>query len=74
MNFDRKMYKDIKKYDREQMESFCKSIYLSGFEDGAEASGNADFKIKLVQLLDKTKGIGDKTRDKILNTLKEMER
>lgn len=51
----------------------AKDIYLKGFKDGVKAGDNADFKIKLVQVLDKTKGIGDKTRDKILNTLKEME-
>ena len=54
-------------------EQMYKDIYLKGFKDGVKAGDNADFKIKLVQLLDKTKGIGDKTRDKILNTLKEME-
>lgn len=73
MNFTREMYKNIKKYDRQQMENFCKSIYAKGFDDGVAAANNADFKIKLVQVLDKTKGIGDKTRDKILNTLRTFE-
>ena len=70
---NRKQYRAIKKYDRQQMEEFLESIYLLGFQDGAEASQQADFKIKLVQVLDKTKGVGEKTIEKVLATLKEME-
>lgn len=72
--FNRKMYKDIKKYDRQQMEDFVKSIYVSGFNDGAEAGNKADFKIQLLQVLEQTKGVGDKTRDKILATYRSMEK
>lgn len=68
---NRKMYKDIKKYDRNQMNQFCYNLYRQGFRDGAEAGDKADFKIKLIDILSRTKGIGDKTRDKILATLKE---
>lgn len=70
---NRKQYRAIKKYDRQQMEEFLENIYLLGFQDGAEASRQADFKIKLVQVLDKTKGVGEKTIEKVLATLKEME-
>lgn len=69
---NRKIYKDIKKYDREQMEEYLRLVYKEGFRDGAESANNADFKIKLVQVLNKTKGIGPKTIDKVLQTLKEV--
>ena len=67
----RKQYKEIKKMDRQQMENFLAKIYSQGYEDGKEAAEMADFKIKLVQLLEKTKGVGPKTIEKILQTLKE---
>lgn len=77
-NLNRKDYKEIKKYDRTEMETFITSIYSQGFEagfkDGVAAGDNADFKIKLLQILNKTKGIGDKTKEKILNTLKEVDK
>lgn len=71
---NRKTYKIIKKYDRQQMENYIENIYKIGFKDGVDAGNNADFKIKLVELLDKTKGVGEKTTEKILNALKEMEK
>lgn len=80
--FNRSLYKKIKKMDRQEMEIFFKTVekngkvvgYQQGFKEGKEVAENADFKIKLVQVLNKTKGIGDKTIKKVLNTLKEMEK
>lgn len=67
----RKLYKEIKKMDRQQIENFLAKVYVQGYEDGKEAAEMADFKIKLVQLLEKTKGVGPKITEKILQTLKE---
>ena len=69
---NRKMYKDIKKYDRQEMERFLSTLYKEGFQDGAKSGDNADFKIKLVQVLQSTKGVGEKTIEKVLKTFKEM--
>lgn len=55
------------------MEIFLTNIYKDGFQDGVNAGDNADFKIKLVQVLQNTKGVGEKTIEKVLGTLKEME-
>ena len=55
------------------MEFFLANIYHKGFEDGVKASDNADFKIKLVQVLENTKGIGPKITNRILETVKGME-
>lgn len=54
------------------MERFLARIYSEGFEDGVEAGDNADFKIKLVEVLENTKGIGPKLFDRIMETVKEM--
>lgn len=53
------------------MENFLAKVYVQGYEDGKEEAEMADFKIKLVQLLKKTKGVGPKTTEKILQTLKD---
>lgn len=52
------------------MDNFLAKVYVQGYEDGKEEAEMADFKIKLVQLLEKTKGVGPKTTEKILQTLK----
>lgn len=54
------------------MEAFLVKIYLQGYEDGTEDAEVTDFKIKLMQVLEKTKGVGAKTTEKILQTVKEM--
>lgn len=69
---NRKTYKAIKKMDRQEMETFLARIYHQGFQDGVEAGDNADFKIKLVEVLENTKGIGPKLFDRIMGTVKEM--
>lgn len=70
---NRKQYKDIKKYDRNEMEKFLRSIYSSGFQDGADSGNKADTKIEIVQFLEglDIKGIGEKTKEKILQAYKE---
>lgn len=70
---NRKQYKAVKKMDRQEMETFIAKIYLQGYEDGAEDAEVTDFKIKLMQVLERTKGVGPKTTEKILQTLKEMQ-
>lgn len=71
---NRKTYKAIKRMDREKMESFIAiaNVYHEGFKDGSEAGKKADFKIQLSEVLNKTKGIGPKLYDKIMETAKEM--
>ena len=74
---NRKTYKAIKKYDRQEMELFFRGLYeqgfKEGFQEGAKSSNAIDFKIELVQLLDSIegKGIGPKTKTTILEALKE---
>ena len=69
---NRKAYKAVKKMDRQEMETFLANIYHEGFQDGVESGDNADFRIQLVKILNKTKGVGPKTFDSIMDTVKEM--
>lgn len=70
---NRKTYKAVKKMDRQEMERFVTSIYSQGFKDGADAGQQVDTQIELVQFLEglEIKGIGPKTKEKILNAYKE---
>lgn len=72
-SLNRKMYKDIKKYDRQQMENFLKNIYSEGFRDGAEVGDKTDFRIRLSEVLNKTKGVGITLYDRIMENAKEVE-
>lgn len=71
---NRKMYKEIKKYDRQQMEAFAESVYTSGFNDGCNAyektmkETELDFN-KLRENIGAIKGIGDKKLDAILKVV-----
>lgn len=68
---NRKTYKTIKKYDREEMNLFLAKVYQNGFKDGSEVGENTDFRIKLSEVLNKTKGIGPIMYDRIMEVAKE---
>lgn len=74
-SLNRKLYKEVKKMDRQEMEEFMRDIheegFKQGFREGAKTGQHIDFKTELVQLLEGIKGIGEKTKDKILEAYKE---
>lgn len=73
MKIDKALYKKIKNMSREEMKAMLDMQFSLGFNAGVESSDNADFKIKLVEVLNETKGVGEKTINNVLATLKEME-
>ncbi|MGJ0847444.1 hypothetical protein ACR77J_12205 [Tissierella praeacuta] len=74
---NRKLYKEIKKMDRQEMEEKFQETYSIGFQqgfrEGAKVAEQIDFKIELVQFLEglEIKGVGEKTKEKILQAYKE---
>lgn len=60
----RAMYKDIKKYDRQQFTGFCTDLYGYGFEDGKAAVPGVDIK-EVYAALDQVKGIWPKVMERI---------
>lgn len=60
----RTMYKEVKKYDRQQFTGFCTDLYGYGFEDGKAAVLDVDIK-EVYAALDQVKGIGPKVMDRI---------
>lgn len=73
MKIDKAVYKKIKRMNREQMNSYLGNLYSKGFVDGTESGKNADFRIRLSQVLNATPGIGIKLYDAAMKTAKEVE-
>ena len=76
---NRAKYKDIKRYDHNQMECFARSLYESGLKDGAaqtmakaeSSREQMDFDLLKDKLL-AVKGIGTVKAEQIVNVVKEV--
>ena len=71
VNITRKMYKDIKRYDHNQMNKFLTNYYVNGLNDGLN-SANIDYDV-LKEVLLSVKGIGQVKADEVISKLKELE-
>ena len=76
---NRAKYKDIKRYDHNQMEQFARSLYGSGLKDGAaqaiakteSSKKQMDFDLLTEKLLS-IKGIGAVKAEQIVSVVKEV--
>ena len=71
-NLNRKVYKDIKKKDHQQMNDYMTALYKQGFDDGL-ASASIDYDV-LKKVLLEVKGIGLIKADAVINRLKELDK
>lgn len=71
-NLTRKVYKDIKKKDHQQMNDYMTELYKLGFDDGL-ASASIDYEV-LKKVLLEVKGIGVVKAEAVINKLKEIEK
>lgn len=71
-NLTRKVYKDIKKKDHQQMNDYMTELYKLGFDDGL-ASATIDYDV-LKKVLLEVKGIGVVKAEAVINKLKEIEK
>ena len=71
VNITRAVYKDIKRYDHNQMNDFLTRYYINGFNDGL-ASASIDYDV-LREVLLSIKGMGAVKADAVINKLKELE-
>lgn len=55
----REVYKNVKKFDRQQFQSFCMDLYKFGYIDGRESVPGVDVE-KICEVIAATKGIGPK--------------
>lgn len=67
--FTRAIYKQIKKYDKEDMEAYIEGVYLKGFNDAGRSKGLD--KIRAIEKLKTIKGLGEKTINKVISCLYE---
>ena len=65
---NRKTYKEIKKYDRIQMEDYLQSIYKQGFVDGRESVPGIDIS-NVHDILLEINGIGEKRAEQIVEKI-----
>ena len=72
VNITRAVYKDIKRYDHNQMNDFLTRYYINGFNDGL-ASASIDYDV-LREVLLSTKGIGVVKAEAVINKLKELDK
>lgn len=70
-NLNRKVYKDLKKKDHQQMNDFIATVYKQGFDEGLKSTSINYEALKEVLL--SVKGIGLVKADTVINKLKEME-
>mgnify|MGYP001101624542 CR=1 FL=1 len=76
---NRAKYKDIKRYDHNQMEQFARSLYESGLKDGVaqaiakteSSKKQMDFDLLTEKLLS-IKGIGAVKAEQIVSVVKEV--
>ena len=71
VNITRAMYKDIKRYDHQQMNEFLTRYYINGFNDGL-LSAKIDYDVVREVLLS-VKGIGVVKADAVISKLQEAE-
>ena len=72
LELTRKMYKDIKKKDHQQMNDYLKNLYKFAFDDGL-ASASTDYDV-LKKVLLEVKGIGVVKAEAVINRLKELDK
>ena len=69
----RQQQRVIYKLTWKDIDDMQKEYYKKGLKDGKEISSNVDFRIKLSRVLNKTKGIGIKLYDAVMEKAKEVE-
>lgn len=69
----REIYKSVKKFDRQDFQSFCKDLYGYGFEDGRESVPGDDL-TKIYEAIAATKGIGAKKMEDIKQSIEALYR
>lgn len=68
---NRTLYKNIKKYDHQQMESYLTEVYKNGYHDGRESVPGVELK-DVEEALRGTKGIGPVVWQRITERLADL--
>ncbi len=69
---NRKQYKQIKKYDHQQMNDWATSIYKSGYTDAMQKFNKESISLEDVEIvISGISGIGEKRKQAIMKALNE---
>lgn len=69
--FNRKIYKDLKSADRQQMEAFIFNVYQEGYNDGQQSVPGVDLGM-IMDAIKKVKGIGEKRLQNIVDEVSKL--
>ena len=67
----REVYKNVKKFDRQQFTGFCTELYKYGYEDGRESVPGVDVE-EVMGAVAIAKGVGKKTLDNIRGCVEQL--
>lgn len=67
----REIYKSVKKFDRQQFQSFCRDLYSYGYEDGRASVPGVDL-TAVYEAIGATKGIGPKKLEEIKRNIEAL--
>lgn len=66
----REDYRKVKKMDRTQFETFCKNLYIEGYQDGRESVPGIDIS-QVREAIAETKGIGINRLEAIMHSIEQ---
>lgn len=72
IELNRKTYKNVKRMDHAQMNTFCEGIYMKGYEEGKNESAGLS-ESEILQAVLCVKGIGEKKANDIVAALTQKQ-
>lgn len=67
----REVYKNVKKFDRQQFTGFCTDLYKYGYEDGRESVPGVELE-EVMTVVESARGVGKRTLDNIRNRVEQL--
>lgn len=72
IELNREQYKNVKRMDHKQMETFIVNVYNEGFEDGKKAAGSRVKPSDIASTLVDIKGVGTKKAAEIMAAVNKL--
>lgn len=72
IKLNREQYKNVKRMDHKQMETFIVNTYNEGYEDGKKAAGGRVKPSDIATALVDIKGVGTKKAAEIMATINKL--
>lgn len=72
IKLNREQYKNVKRMDHKQMETFIVNVYNEGYEDGKKAAGSRVKPSDIATALVDIKGVGTKKAAEIMAAINKL--